>query len=166
MDVHFSSARTGEREQDTWETPRWLFEALDKEYDFTLDAAASAKNHLCDKYFTVEDNALEQDWSRDVVWLNPPYSKLKVFAKKAYEEALKGSTVVMLVPARTDTVAFHDYLSQGDVAFLRGRLKFSLNGVAKDPAPFPSMIVTLDPISLEHGVMFNVTKEELVNGST
>ncbi len=68
-----------------------------------------------------------------------------MFAHKAKEEAEKGATVVMLVPARTDTRAFHESLADGEVRFIKGRLKFQQNGKEKDPAPFPSMVCVMGP---------------------
>ncbi|WP_394142105.1 phage N-6-adenine-methyltransferase [Vibrio chagasii] len=145
LEAMYSSARNGEKSKDKWQTPPEVFAQLDKQYGFTLDAAAEPETALCLSYFTEEDDALKQDWSGHIVFCNPPYSKLKAFAKKAYEESLKGTIVVMLVPARTDTIAFHEYLSKGEVRFIRGRLKFLQNGQVQDAAPFPSMICVLGP---------------------
>jgi phage N-6-adenine-methyltransferase len=111
--LHFSSARTGVKQRDKWETPPAVFEQLNKEFNFTLDAAAETETTLCDYYFTEDDDALCQYWNNQMIFCNPPYSKLKEFAHKANEEAKKGATVVMLVPARTDTRAFHDSLAGG-----------------------------------------------------
>ena len=71
--------------------------------------------------------------------MNPPYGRtIKSWMKKAYEESLKGVTVVCLVPSRTDTIWWHDYAVKGDIEFIKGRLKF--NG-HKNSAPFPSAVV-------------------------
>jgi len=127
----------------TWETPKKIFDQLNNEFHFTLDPCSSHENHKCEKYYTVEDDGLSKDWSGEVVFVNPPYGReLKNWIKKCYEEWLKGTTVVMLVPSRTDCIAFHDYiLPCAEIRFIKGRLKFLQNGVEKDPAPFPSMIV-------------------------
>ena len=121
-----------------------FFKELDDEFHFTLDAAATPKSAKCSKYFTVEDNALEQDWKGHVVFLNPPYGRsLGKWVEKAYREGQKGdTTVVLLIPARTDTTYFHEYiLGKAELRFLRGRLKFTdENGTAKDAAPFPSLL--------------------------
>jgi len=121
-----------------------FFKELDDEFHFTLDAAATPKSAKCSKYFTVEDNALEQDWKGHVVFLNPPYGRsLGKWVEKAYREGQKGdTTVVLLIPARTDTTYFHKYiLGKAELRFLRGRLKFTdENGTAKDAAPFPSLL--------------------------
>ena len=135
MDVHYSS-KTNE-----WSTPQDFFDELDKEFNFTLDPCATSENAKCTKYFTVEDDGLKQDWSNDVVFMNPPYGReIKYWVQKAYEESLKGATVVCLIPSRTDTKYWHDYIfgKADDIRFLRGRLKF---GDSKNPAPFPSAII-------------------------
>jgi site-specific DNA-methyltransferase (adenine-specific) len=122
---------------DEWATPQDLFAKLNEEFGFTLDAAASAENALCPAYYTKEDDGLSQRW-HGVVWCNPPYSSLKKWIAKAAEAAL-GATVVMLIPARTDTAAWHDYIEgKAEVRFIRGRLRF---GESKYNAPFPSVVV-------------------------
>lgn len=127
----------------TWETPQWLFEQLSKEFHFTLDPAASPENTKCEKYFTAEQDGLKQDWSNEVVWLNPPYGReVGKWVQKAYQEAQKGATVVLLLPSRTDTAFFHDYCLKGELRFIRGRLKF---GGSKNSAPFPSVVVVFRP---------------------
>ena len=79
------------------------------------------------------------------VFVNPPYGReIKKWVKKAYEEAQKPNTlVVMLIPARTDTRYFHDYIyNKAEIRFIRGRVKFiDENGNEGQSAPFPSMIV-------------------------
>lgn len=123
--------------KDDWETPQDLFDKLNALYGFTLDACASPENAKCKKYYTKEQNSLVQDWNHDRVWCNPPYGKeISKFVRKA---ALSSSLVVMLLPARTDTKYFHEYIyGKQTIYFLKGRLKFSNS---KTPAPFPSMIV-------------------------
>ena len=135
MDVHYSS-KTNE-----WSTPQDFFDELDKEFNFTLDPCATSENAKCTKYFTIEDDGLKQEWSNDVVFMNPPYGReIKYWVQKAYEESLKGATVVCLIPARTDTTYWHNYIfgKADDIRFIKGRLKF---GGSKNPAPFPSAII-------------------------
>ena len=134
--------------KDDWETPADLFEELHKEFHFTLDAAASNDNHKLPRYFTVEQDGLAQDWAGEVVFCNPPYSRKtktnpgqEAWVRKALAESQKGATVVMLIPARTDTAAFHEcILPYAEIRFLRGRLRFEDKGVQRDAAPFPSML--------------------------
>ena len=125
---------------DLWETPQDLFDRLDKEYHFELDVCATRDNAKCARYFTPEQDGLSQKWI-GVCWCNPPYGReIGKWVKKAAESAKDPfTTVVMLLPARTDTMWFHDYCVRfGEIQFLRGRLKF---GGSKNSAPFPSMIV-------------------------
>lgn len=124
---------------DIWETPQEVFNELDKEFNFTLDPCASHSNAKCNKYYTIEDNGLQQDWGGEVVFCNPPYSDIKNWVKKCYYESLKPNTVVvLLIPARTDTRYFHEYIyHRTEIRFVSGRIKFS----GKGSAPFPSMIV-------------------------
>ena len=96
-------------------TPQALFAALHAEFNFTLDAAADETNHKCDLWFGpggLAVNALGEDWGGEgsVVFVNPPYSDCKTFVAKAAEEAKKGATVVLLVPARTDTRWWNDHI--------------------------------------------------------
>ncbi|MGX9448272.1 DNA N-6-adenine-methyltransferase [Staphylococcus haemolyticus] len=135
MSVHFSS------KSNEWTTPQYLFDELNEEFNFTLDPCATDENAKCSKYFTIEDDGLSKDWSNDVVFMNTPYGReIKKWIKKAYEESLNGATVVCLIPARTDTTYWHDFIfdKADDIRFLKGRLKF---GNSKNSAPFPSSIV-------------------------
>lgn len=133
VSVHFSSAT------DDWPTPQDFFDKLDAEFGFTLDPCSDEKNHKCPKFFTAADNGLTQDWSRDCVFMNPPYGRtIGLWMRKAYESSLQGATVVCLVPARTDTAWWHDCAMKGEIRFIRGRLKF---GGHKNSAPFPNAVV-------------------------
>ena len=121
LDIHFSS------ESNEWETPSDFFNKLNDEFNFTLDPCASNNNYKCDNYYTIKDNGLSKDWSKDVVFMNPPYGReIKYWVEKAYRESLQGATVVCLIPARTDTSYWHDYIfpHANDIRFIRGRIKF------------------------------------------
>ena len=135
-------------DKDYWETPKGLFDELNEEFSFDLDVAASHSNAKLPKYYTVEDDALKQKWAGSV-FVNPPYGReIKHWVKKAYEESLlsHNKCVVMLIPSRTDTSYWHDYIfgKAKDIRFLRGRIKFELNGETKQSAPFPSAVVVFD----------------------
>lgn len=137
MGVHFSSAT------DDWATPQATFDELDAEFHFTLDPCASDANYKCATYFTQADDGLAQPWAEHTVFMNPPYGRvIGSWIRKAYEESQLGATVVALIPARTDTAYWHDYVMRGEIRFLRGRLKF---GDAKASAPFPSAVVVFRP---------------------
>ncbi len=113
-----------------WETPKDLFRSLDEEFHFTLDPASTDENALCKKHFTEKEDGLVQSWAGETVYCNPPYGRnLPAWIEKAYREALKGATVVMLIPARTDTKAFHNFIyGKAEIRFIRGRLRFGLGG--------------------------------------
>ena len=124
-----------------WTTPQDLFDELNNEFHFTLDPCSTHENHKCDKYFTKEENGLKKSWGGEIVFCNPPYGRqIQDWIRKAYKEHLKpNTTVVMLLPARTDTSYFHRYIyNHAEVRFIKGRLKF---GDGKQSAPFPSMLV-------------------------
>ena len=124
-----------------WCTPQDFFDKLNEEFGFVLDAAATEKTAKCKLYYTPETDGLSQSWNRGgAVFCNPPYGRsIGKWVQKAYEEAQAGTRIVLLIPARTDTSYFHDYIyHKQEIRFIRGRLKFN---DGKNPAPFPSMIV-------------------------
>ena len=128
-----------------WETPQSLFDELNRKFKFDLDACANDQNHKLPNYFTEKDDALVQEWEGNV-FINPPYGRMiGKFVQKAYQESLRQTDrfIVMLIPARTDTTYWQDYVQgKAVVKFLRGRLKFEVNGVRSDAAPFPSVLVS------------------------
>lgn len=142
-----------------WETPKYLFEKLNKEFFFTLDPCCTEENKLCENYYTIKDDGLSKDWGGHSVYVNPPYGReIGKWVKKCYEESLNGNLCVMCIPSRTDTKWFHDYIyNKAEIRFLKGRLKFvnrllpSYNRDGKfnvSPAPFPNMIVIFYPNEL------------------
>ena len=121
-----------------WETPHDLFWLLDECFHFTLDVCATHRNTKCKRYFTIEQDSLKQEWTGRC-WMNPPYGRgITSWVKKAFESSLNGALVVCLLPARMDTLWWHEYCMRGKITFIKGRLKF--NG-SKNSAPFPSAIV-------------------------
>lgn len=126
-------------------TPQEFFNMLDEEFHFVLDAAATKKSAKCDWYYTLKDDGLSQSWLvNGAVFCNPPYGReIGRWVRKAWKEAQKGITIVLLIPARTDTAYFHDYIyGQAEIRFVRGRLRFTdEEGKAYQAAPFPSMVV-------------------------
>lgn len=138
--------------RDDWETPQDFFDKLNTQYHFTLDPCSSNTNAKCPKHYTEQDNGLEQDWGGEVVFCNPPYSRKgcqDLWVKKCYEESLKPNTIVVaLLPARTDTKRFHQYiLNKAEIIWIEGRLVFEIDGKPildkngrPQGAPFPSMV--------------------------
>lgn len=138
LSVHYSSV------SNEWTTPQELFDYLNDIYGFTLDPCSDGNNAKCSKYFTEKDDGLSQDWSNEIVFMNPPYGRaIKDWIKKAYEESQKGATVIALIPSRTDTKYWHDYCMKANkITLIKGRVKF---GDGKNSAPFPSAIVEFKP---------------------
>lgn len=163
-DLMFSS------KNQAWAT-RWdFFNQMMSRFNFTLDVCAGNDDQKCDKYFTPEDDGLIQSWEGETFWCNPPYGReYPEWVKKGLNPIYNG---VILIPARTDTVLFHDYIvpAQTDgtcaIEFLRGRLTFGSdkywewlwgqeyleNGKKNslyqkygkmNPAPFPSMLIKI-----------------------
>ncbi len=120
-----------------WSTPESFYDDLDAEFGFTVDVCSNQNNFKAPPLPTF--GALLAEW-RGVVWMNPPYGRqIQRWVQKAYESGQSGATVVCLLPSRTDTAWWHDYVMKADeIRFIRGRLKFSGH---KNNAPFPSAIV-------------------------
>lgn len=134
MKVHYSS------ETNEWATPQNVFDVLNDEFNFMLDPCATKENAKTEKFFTIEDDGLSQEWT-ETTFMNPPYGReIKKWVKKAYEESLKGTVVVCLIPARTDTSYWHEYIFEKacEIRFVKGRIKF---GDSEQGAPFPSAVV-------------------------
>ena len=123
-----------------WETPREFFDAVNDVFHFNIDVCATHANAKCGRYFTKTEDGLLQTWS-GICWMNPPYGReISLWVRKAYESSMEiGTMVVCLLPARTDTNWWHDYvIAHAEmIQFIRGRLRFSGRG----PAPFPSALV-------------------------
>lgn len=128
------------RNSDEWATPQNFYDEINKEFNFNLDPCSTKENHKCEMYYTIEENGLEKNWGGYRVFCNPPYSQISKWVEKAFYETKKDNTlVVLLIPSRTDTRYFHDYIYQrSEIRFVKGRLKF---GDGKNSAPFPSMLV-------------------------
>lgn len=127
-----------------WNTPKILFDKLNKEFNFEWDLAASKENALCNNYYTKDNDGLKQNWT-GVCWINPPYgdksSKMVDWIKKAYTDTKDNPnlTIVMLIPARTNTKWFHNYcMNAAEVRFICGRPKF---GDSKHGLPQPLILL-------------------------
>lgn len=125
-----------------WETPQSFFDELNNEFHFTLDSCALPHNAKCERFYTPEQDGLSQDWEGERVFCNPPYgSSIYNWIRKCSLESKKPNTlVVALIPVRTDTKYFHEFIYKKvkEIRFVKGRLKFSNS---KQLAPFPSMVV-------------------------
>ena len=130
-----------ESKRQDWETPNDLFLPLENEFQFTIDVCATKENAKCLEYITEQMDALSLPW-HGTCWMNPPFSTIGKWIKKAYEESLRGATVVCLVPSRTNTAWWHEYVMKGEIRFLRGRPKFK---GAKHGFPQPLAVVIFKP---------------------
>lgn len=135
--VHFSSNK------EDWPTPPEIFEPLQKRYRLERDVCASPENAKLPLFWTKEDDALSKPWDGRL-WMNPPYGRdIGKWLKKAFEAAQYGAIVVCLIPARTDTKWWHDYvMNSAEVVFIKGRITFE---GAESGAPFPSAVVKFEP---------------------
>ena len=127
-----------------WATPQDFYDKLDQEFGFELDVCSTIENAKCSKFYTKVEDGLKQEWA-GVCWCNPPYGReIKHWMKKAYESSLKGATVVCLIPARTDTQWWHDYVIHAkEIRYVKGRLKF---GGATNSAPFASIVAVFQGV--------------------
>jgi|TARA_R110000737_G_scaffold338290_1_gene359211 site-specific DNA-methyltransferase (adenine-specific) len=134
------SSKTGE-----WSTPQEFFDKLNWRFGpFDLDPCANPHNTKCANFYTEVEDGLSKDWSGHTTFVNPPYGKgIDKWIKKGYDTAKDGeSRVVMLIPSRTDTKYWHNYVMKAsEVYFLKGRLKF---GDSVNSAPFPSAVIVFD----------------------
>ena len=134
-------------ENNAWATPRDFYAKLNEEFNFTLDPCCMKKSALCKKYYTPKEDGLKQNWEGEICFVNPPYGReIKKWVEKCFiESKKKNTTIVLLIPARTDTTYFHNFIyGKAEIRFLKGRLKFvdmDVENPKLSPAPFPSMIV-------------------------
>lgn len=125
--------------REDWPTPKPLFEYLDGIFHFTLDVCANSDNYKVSRYFDEETNGLNQDWTKDICFMNPPYGrKIPEWVKKARLTGERGGIVVGLLPVRTETRWWEDVMLASEIWFIQGRITFE---GATGSAPFPSAIV-------------------------
>lgn len=129
---------------EEWETPQYVFDILNNEFRFQVDVCATSENSKCAIYFDKEINGLKQEWSPFRCWMNPPYGRsISRWIKKASDESTHGALVVCLIPSRTDTKWWHEWvMKSSEIWFVAGRLSF---GNEKQSAPFPSCVVIYYP---------------------
>ncbi|HBL8870373.1 TPA: phage N-6-adenine-methyltransferase [Enterobacter hormaechei] len=167
----YGGSKTPLDQRDLWRTPPALFASLDAEFCFQLDAAAAPHNALCRKFITAEQNTLETPWSDYLsipgyVWLNPPYSNITPFVKKAAAESDNQIGTVMLVPADTSVGWFKEAIqTASEVRFITaGRLAF-INPVTGKPVSGNnkgSMLIIWRPYPRTHCHFATVDRDELM----
>jgi site-specific DNA-methyltransferase (adenine-specific) len=125
-----------------WPTPDTLWKPLDDEFGFTLDVCSTHENAKCKNHFTLAEDGLKQPWD-GVAWMNPPYgAQLARWVKKCHDEAKRGVLVVGLIPVRSNTSYWHDYIMGNEIRFVRGYPKF---GNAKQGLKAPLAVVVWRP---------------------
>lgn len=126
--------------KDRWRTPLYVFNPLNAIFNFTLDPSCDVHSALCNKYYTELEDGLIQDWSNEVVFCNPPYSRGNIdkWMEKCYLESLKGSIIVALIPVSTSAKWWHKYvIGKASIKYYEGRIRF----VGADfTAPFSSCL--------------------------
>lgn len=167
----YGGSKTPPDQRDLWRTPPALFASLDAEFCFQLDAAAAPHNALCRKFITAEQNTLETPWADYMsipgyVWLNPPYSDITPFVKKAAAESTNQIGTVMLVPADTSVGWFKEAIqTASEVRFITaGRLAF-INPVTGKPVSGNnkgSMLIIWRPYPRTHCHFATVDRDELM----
>jgi DNA (cytosine-5)-methyltransferase 1 len=171
LDGDYGGSKTPLDQRDLWRTPPAIFASLDAEFCFQLDAAAAPHNALCRKFITAEQNTLETSWADYLnvpgyVWLNPPYSDITPFVKKAAAERLNQIGTVMLVPADTSVGWFKEAIrTASEVRFITaGRLAF-INPVTGKPVSGNnkgSMLIIWRPYPRTHCNFATVDQDELM----
>lgn len=168
----YGGSKTPLDQRDLWRTPPALFASLNAEFCFQLDAAAAPHNTLCRKFITAEQNTLETPWADHLsipgyVWLNPPYSDIIPFVKKAAAESANQIGTVMLVPADTSVGWFKEAIqTASEVRFITaGRLAF-INPVTGKPVSGNnkgSMLIIWRPYPRTHCHFATVDRDELMS---
>ncbi|MDU5780278.1 MAG: phage N-6-adenine-methyltransferase [Pantoea sp.] len=156
--------------RDLWQTPLEVFAALNRDFRFVADVAASEHNHLLPVYFTEKDDALAQDWAGrlplGITWCNPPYSEITPWIKKATEECRKGIGTVMLVPADTSVSWFSlarnpctevRFIIDGRLSFIHADTGKPVNGNNKG-----SMLLIWNPFASGFGITGYVSRDTLM----
>ncbi|QMV78123.1 phage N-6-adenine-methyltransferase [Enterobacter hormaechei] len=167
----YGGSKTPPDQRDLWRTPPALFASLDAEFCFQLDAAAAPHNALCRKFITAEQNTLQTPWADYLnvpgyVWLNPPYSDITPFVKKAASESANQIGTVMLVPADTSVGWFKEAIqTASEVRFITaGRLAFvnPLTGKPVSGNNKGSMLIIWRPYPRTHCHFATVDRDELM----
>lgn len=167
----YGGSKTPLDQRDLWRTPPALFASLDAEFCFQLDAAAAPHNALCRKFITAEQNTLETPWAdylnvSGYVWMNPPYSDIMPFVKKAAAESANQIGTVMLVPADTSVGWFREAIqTASEVRFITaGRLAF-INPVTGKPVSGNnkgSLLIIWKPYPRTHCEFTTVERDTLM----
>jgi phage N-6-adenine-methyltransferase len=172
VSTDFGGSTTPPEHRDSWRTPPALFAAIDAEFSFIGDAAATPQNTLCSRFLTEQQNSLGTDWQQyfgrtGFVWCNPPYSDITPWVDKATKESGKGIGTVMLVPADTSVGWFNlarqactevRFITGGRLSFIRADTGKPVNGNNKG-----SMLIIWNPYRPAAGHTGYVDRDTLMN---
>lgn len=123
------ASNTPKSQRDLWQTPQWLYDYLDHYHRFEIDLACNESNCKAEiGYFVDHFDALEEEWHKRAKrgFCNPPYSKIKPWLKKAYEESLRGFTSVFVIPTPNGESAYGEWVfgKASEIVFINGRVGF------------------------------------------
>lgn len=124
-----------------WATPWEIFDPLNEEFGFTLDACATAENAKFPRFYTEQQNGLLQDWTGERVFMNPPYGReIYAWTRKARDS--NAIIVAALLPVSSDLKWWHeDVVGRAEVRYIRGRVRFLTGGPYRASGFFASAIV-------------------------
>src|SRR6266487_7010565 len=112
------------KDTDERSTPPELFKELDDEFHFEIDVCALQDNHKCERYFHLSENGLIQKWAPHICFMNPPYSNIPQWLRKAFNESLLGAVVVCILPVDSSTKWFHEFIWNGNTNQFRCEVRF------------------------------------------
>lgn len=146
-----------------YETPKWLFDVLNLEFNFTFDLACDETNNKCSNFYTEKENSLLQDWHQlsGWLWLNPPYSPIKPWIVKAQNENKLGAKIVILCPPLVTSGYFQQRLPS-EIRFICGRVPFLLNKVEMRSNTSDSCLLIYDD-KVRQPLINYVKRDELKN---
>ena len=130
--------------KDEYGTPNLILKQAMMDFDILpfLDVCATFDNTKFRHYFTKKENALTKNWAMDF-FMNPPYSEIAKWMKKAYESHIKYNvSALILTYAKTDTKWWHSFVeSKAETYFIKRRVRFlDENGIQTNiDAPYPSV---------------------------
>lgn len=143
-------SKTPPKEKDYWQTPQYIFDWMNSIFDFDVDLAANIGNAKCPKFISKTTNSLIVDWHKvwRTGWLNPPYSDIRPWVRKAAEESSKGFTTVLLLETPNGQEIYRNiFYKASEIIFINGRLAYiDVNGNPKSGNTRGSCIVIFTPL--------------------
>lgn len=150
----FHDSNTHQGLKNSWQTPPEIVSYWERRIGkFTIDVASDHFNKIVDNNYTIDDDALTQDWHKDakggIAWCNPPYDNILPWVEKAAEEAQKGQTTVMLIAGTHETKYIKRSLEAAERVFFitGGRIGYvhPATGEKKAGGRAPSFVIVFTP---------------------